>query len=109
MDNDAVLRQARRLSVLLKALANERRIQILCLLREGEKSVSELENLVNLSQSALSQHLAKLRRDKIVKTRREAQTIFYSLKGPCDELGDAVLLLHAMCCFLEPKRVAGQA
>lgn len=106
MDNEAVLRQARRLSVLLKALANERRIQILCLLRDGEKSVSELEDLVKLSQSALSQHLAKLRRDKIVKTRREAQTIYYSLKGPCEELGDTLLLLQAMCHFLEPQKAA---
>ncbi|MFP4314342.1 MAG: ArsR/SmtB family transcription factor [Alphaproteobacteria bacterium] len=64
---------------LLKALSNEKRLLIVCILYKGEKSVGELENLVNLSQSALSQHLARLRRDGLVTTRREAQTIFYSL------------------------------
>lgn len=68
-------------AALLKAIANEKRIVILCLLFEGEKSVGELESLLDLSQSALSQHLARLRAANIVKTRREAQTIFYSLNG----------------------------
>ncbi|EKE70193.1 MULTISPECIES: ArsR/SmtB family transcription factor [Oceanibaculum] len=70
----------RRASAVLKAMGNERRLLILHLLAsEGEKSVSELEKLVKLSQSALSQHLARLRRDGLVKTRRSAQTIFYSV------------------------------
>lgn len=64
---------------LLKAMANSHRLLILCELSDGERSVSELEGVVNLSQSALSQHLAKLRECKIVKTRREAQAIYYSL------------------------------
>lgn len=65
---------------LLKAIANESRLIILCVLNnQGEKSVGELEQIVGLSQSALSQHLARLRKDDIVKTRREAQTIYYSL------------------------------
>jgi DNA-binding transcriptional ArsR family regulator len=68
-------------SLLLKAMANERRLIILCHLTEGEKTVGELEDLVGLSQSALSQHLARLRRDGLVKTRRQAQNIFYSLNG----------------------------
>ena len=72
---------ARRASTLLKAMSNERRLLILCYLSEGEKSVGELEELVDLSQSALSQHLARLRRDKLVRTRRNAQNIFYSLNG----------------------------
>lgn len=70
-----------RAAALLKAIANEKRIVILCRLFEGEKSVGELESLLDLSQSALSQHLARLRAAKVVKTRREAQTIFYSLNG----------------------------
>ncbi len=70
---------ARRASALLKAMSNERRLMILCQLAEGEKSVGALQALVGLSQSALSQHLARLRRDNLVKTRRSAQTIFYSL------------------------------
>lgn len=74
-------RQAKRASRLLKAIGNERRLMILCHLMAGEKSVGTLEKLIGLSQSALSQHLARLRRDKFVKTRREAQTIYYSLAG----------------------------
>jgi len=70
---------SKRATTLLKALGNERRLLILCYLSEGEHSVGELEDLVNLSQSALSQHLARLRRDQLVKTRRSAQTIYYSL------------------------------
>ncbi len=64
---------------LLKALSNEKRLMIVCALSHGEKSVSELESIVHLSQSALSQHLAKLRKDKIVRTLRSAQTIYYAL------------------------------
>ena len=63
----------------LKALANVNRLMILCILCEGELSVTELNELVDISQSALSQHLAKLRDDDIVKTRRESQTIYYSI------------------------------
>ncbi len=81
MDSRDLVQNARKASALLKALANERRLLILCHLANGEKSVGELERLVGLSQSALSQHLARLRRDKIVTTRRAAQTIYYSLTG----------------------------
>ena len=71
---------ARSASALLRAMSNERRLLILCQLAHGgEKSVGELEKVVGLSQSALSQHLARLRRDGLVRTRRAAQTIFYSL------------------------------
>lgn len=69
-------------SRLLRAMGNERRLLILCHLSEREHSVSELCRLVGLSQSALSQHLAKLRRDHLVKTRRSAQTVFYSVASP---------------------------
>lgn len=79
-------------SHLLKSLSNEKRLLIVCTLFKGEKSVGELESIIGLSQSALSQHLAKLRRDKVVSTRREAQTIFYSLQD------EAVLIvLKALC------------
>lgn len=68
---------------LLKALANENRLMILCLLAESERSVSDINELVGLSQSALSQHLAVLREEDLVRTRRDAQTIYYSLRpGP---------------------------
>jgi ArsR family transcriptional regulator, virulence genes transcriptional regulator len=74
-----LLQTAGRASRLLKALGNERRLAILCHLSEREHSVTELCRLVGLSQSALSQHLAKLRRDNLVRTRRAAQTVYYSL------------------------------
>jgi ArsR family transcriptional regulator, virulence genes transcriptional regulator len=64
---------------LLRAMSNSHRLLILCELNSGEKSVSALESIVGLSQSALSQHLAKLRECGIVTTRRDAQTIYYSL------------------------------
>ncbi len=79
MDIHALKDKSGPASRLLKSLANDRRLLILCHLSENEKSVGELERLVNLSQSALSQHLARLRRDNLVSTRREAQTIFYSI------------------------------
>lgn len=72
---------ARDASALLKAMSNERRLMILCHLAKGEHSVSSLCELVGMSQSALSQHLAKLRHDDLVATRREAQTIYYRLNG----------------------------
>ena len=81
---------------LLKALANERRLQVLCLLASGERSVGEINELLELSQSALSQHLAVLRDEHLVRTRREAQTIFYSLvPGPAAAV---IETLHRFCC-----------
>lgn len=66
----------------LKALANEKRAQIIYCLSQQERNVTELERIIKISQSALSQHLAILRHQRIVSTRREAQTIFYSLRSP---------------------------
>ena len=74
---------------LMKALGNESRLLILCYLDGKELSVTELNNCLDLSQSALSQHLAVLRKDGLVKTRRESQTIFYSITDQ-----DAVRLLR---------------
>jgi len=66
----------------LKILANDRRLMILCELLKGERSVGELEEVVGLSQSALSQHLARLRSSRLVKTRRQSQTIYYRIADP---------------------------
>jgi len=63
----------------LKALASGNRLMILCELQKGEMSVTRLQQALGLSQSSLSQHLARLRADAVVKTRRESQTIYYSL------------------------------
>ena len=81
---------------LMKALGNESRLMILCVLAEGERSVGDLNTVVPLSQSALSQQLARLRQQGLVKTRRESQTIYYSLaEGPADRV---INLLHDIYC-----------
>ncbi|WP_322090839.1 metalloregulator ArsR/SmtB family transcription factor [Caenispirillum bisanense] len=72
---------AKAAAALLRALANDRRLMILCELSAGEKTVGALEVAVGLRQSALSQHLAKLRREGLVSTRREAQHIYYQLSS----------------------------
>ncbi len=77
--------------VVLRALANPHRLLILCRLTQREHSVRELETVVGIGQSALSQHLARLRRDNLVITRRDAQTIYYSV-----ESGRVVSLLQAL-------------
>lgn len=82
-DLQAMERHAVEASRLLRAMANEHRLLILCQLAEGELSVSELNSRIELSQSSLSQHLAVLRQCRLVETRREAQTIYYRLaEGP---------------------------
>ncbi len=66
-------------SDLLRALSHEARLMILCMLVEGEKTVSELEELLNLRQSSVSQQLARLRGDRLVNKRRDGKAIYYSL------------------------------
>jgi len=73
--------RALRATGLLKAMSNPVRLMVLCQLAESEKSVGELERVVDVSQSALSQHLALLRSRGLVTSRRSGQTIFYSLAG----------------------------
>jgi len=81
---------------MLKALANRSRLMVLCALTHGELTVGQINKLIPLSQSALSQHLAVLRRDSMVRTRREAQTIYYSLAdGPATNL---IQVLHDLYC-----------
>lgn len=87
---------------LLRALANPHRLLVLCALSEGELSVGALNERVPLSQSALSQHLAVLREDGLVSTRREAQAIFYALaEGPAQEI---VRLMYDIYCGRAPAR-----
>lgn len=96
MNPEAMRAHASDASRLLKALANEKRLMLLCLLAEGERSVSELNARLELSQSALSQHLAILRDDGLVTTRREAQSIYYGLaQGPAQRVIDT---LHGIYC-----------
>ena len=91
---------------LLKALANEQRLHILCNLLDGPLSVGELNQRLKLSQSALSQHLALLREMQLLDTRREAQTIFYSLPdGPVVRI---MALLQDIYCPPESDARAGK-
>lgn len=89
--------QAQAATGLLKVMANEYRLLLLCHLAEsGELSVGQLQDRVDLSQSALSQHLAKLREEGLVATRKEAQTVFYRV---CDPKAEQLLaLLHDLFC-----------
>jgi len=87
---------------LLKAMANEWRLMILCQLSDGEKTVSELQSLLGLSQSALSQHLAVLRREKIVKARKHAQSVSYSLAG--DDAPRVMQTLHEVFCETQGEK-----
>lgn len=82
----------------LKAIANRHRLMILCELHKGERSVTALQDAIGLSQSSLSQHLARLRDDRLVKTRRESQTIFYSLAD--SKVSRVIALLYELYCSL---------
>jgi len=89
-------------TALLWALASEHRLQILGLLEQGERSVSDLAQHIDLSQSALSQHLARLRRSRIVSTRREGVTIFYRIADH-----DALALAKALSELVAKRRGGG--
>ncbi|MDX1949050.1 MAG: metalloregulator ArsR/SmtB family transcription factor [Rickettsiales bacterium] len=79
MEIKRIKTNAKQASNLLKLLSNEIRLLILCNLIEGKKSVSELESIIKISQSALSQHLAKLKAHNIIEDTRKGQLIFYSI------------------------------
>jgi len=96
LDFDAMQRNACDAVNLLKGLANESRLMIMCVLSEGEVSVGQLNQRIRLSQSALSQHLAVLRDQGLVHTRRESQTIYYRL---ADTAAMSIIgLLHEVYC-----------
>jgi DNA-binding transcriptional ArsR family regulator len=96
MDLDLLLANARDASDFLKALSHEARLVILCLLVDGEKSVTELEQMLNLRQPAVSQQLARLRADNLVETRRDGKNIYYSLARP--EVREVIGALHRAFC-----------
>jgi len=105
-DLGLVSRNAPRASAILKAMSNRHRLLILCQLVNGEKSVGQLEEFIGLSQSALSQHLARLRHQDLVKTRRQAQTIFYSLDG--EEATSIIKALYVICTIADEKDTGDQ-
>jgi len=96
MDVDMLLANARQASEFLKALSHEARLVILCLLSEGEKSVTEIEQTLRLRQPAVSQQLARLRADGLVETRRDGKNIYYSLAR--SEVRDVIVALHRAFC-----------
>lgn len=87
---------AQQAAAYLKTLAHEGRLMILCHLGAGEKSVGELEALLNIRQAAVSQMLARLRDEQLVKTRRDGKTIYYSLND--DSTAQLIGHLHRMFC-----------
>lgn len=101
IDLDLLLANARDASEFLKALGHEARLVILCLLVEGERSVSELEHLLNLRQPAVSQQLARLRADDLVEARRDGKNIYYKLARP--EVREIIAALHRAFCKNETK------
>jgi DNA-binding transcriptional ArsR family regulator len=88
--------KAGKAAAILKSMSNENRLIILCHLGISEMSVTQLNEVIPLSQSSLSQHLAKLRKEKLVKTRRESQTIYYSIAD--DIVSKMITLLHNEYC-----------
>lgn len=87
---------AERATELLKALASRNRLMLLCQMVEGEKSVGQLARLLGLRDAAVSQQLALLRKDGLVRTRREGQTIYYALASP--EAAKVIETLYDLYC-----------
>lgn len=96
LDGHALRQHAEAASRLLKSVDSPARLMILCALVDGEHSVGELSGLTDVSMSAISQHLAVLRRENIVETRRDGQTIYYSLGN--DEVRALMACLYQIFC-----------
>jgi ArsR family transcriptional regulator, virulence genes transcriptional regulator len=99
---DRMIDNAKRASDFLKALAHESRLVILCILAEGEKSVSELEQELGLRQPTVSQQLARLRADGLVSTRRDGKVIYYNLAS--DEARTVIGAIYDVFCRKPRKR-----
>ncbi|OKL44711.1 transcriptional regulator [Pseudovibrio exalbescens] len=96
MDIEQLEHKAEQAAGLLSSMAHTKRLMVLCRLLQGECAVGELATAVGLSQSALSQHLAKMRAAELVTTRRSAQTIYYSLAS--DEVAAVLETLYGLYC-----------
>lgn len=96
MDFEELAPKIKEAASLMEMLSQPARLQILCILLEGEQSVTQLASAVQLSQPAMSHHLKKLKLAELVLTRREAQTIYYSLKG--NEVESVLKTLHDLYC-----------
>lgn len=95
-DLKRIMKSAQEASDFLKGLANENRLLLLCLLAEGEKSVTELETILDLRQPTVSQQLARLRADQLVEARRDGKAIYYSLAS--EEARQVIGLLYELFC-----------
>ena len=96
IDLNQMAKSAGRASALMKTLGHRDRLMILCQLADGEKSVGQIADLLEIPQSPLSQHLSRMRKEGLVETRREAQTIYYSLKS--GEASRIVEVLYELFC-----------
>ena len=96
MNINDMKKNATRASTLMKALSSETRLMLLCQMNDGERSVSELAQTLDLRASSVSQQLSLLRKDNLVSTRREGQTIFYSLHGA--EAKNIISALYNLYC-----------
>lgn len=109
MDLELMRENAAQAAALMKLLSHPHRMMILCELKQGECSVTELSQKIGIAQSPLSQHLARMRHEGVVTSRREAQTVYYSLLGA--EVGAVVSLLYELYCSerggSDDKREAG--
>ena len=101
-DAEAMLAAADDASGLLKALANRHRLLILCQLIDGEKSVGQLAEFLGVRDSTASQHLALLRRDRIISARRDGQTIWYRISSP-PALNVMQVLYASYCAESKPR------
>lgn len=95
-DLERLMQEARAASDFLKALSHESRLLLLCLLAERERSVTDLENILALRQPTVSQQLARLRMDELVKTRRDGKTMYYSLAN--DDVRRMIELIYDIFC-----------
>ena len=96
MDLHELAPRAAEAEAFLKAMANRHRLMIMCELHKGERSVTAIQQAIGLSQSSLSQHLARLRADDLVSTRRASQTIYYSLGNA--NVSRLIGLLYELYC-----------
>jgi DNA-binding transcriptional ArsR family regulator len=99
IDPNVMMRQARVASDLMKSLSSETRLMILCMLSSGELSVTQLEERLQIAQATLSQQLARLRSEKLVATRRDGRSIYYSIADT--RVSEVVTLLYSLYCKVE--------
>lgn len=107
MELEVMQENAGRAADLMKLLGHPHRLMILCQLKEGECSVGELSEKIGINQSPLSQHLARMRHEGVVSSRRQAQTVYYSLAGP--EVAAVISLLYELYCQPTDEAVQPQA